>query len=97
KGVGEIAVGSVIKARDEGGPFASLTDLCERVDTRTLNRKVLEALIKCGACDGWGETRASLFAAIDRTLTRAASNAADRQRGQVSMFGMLEESTPRKI
>ncbi len=66
--------------------------MCERVDSRTVNRKVLEALIKCGACDCFGETRASLFAAIDRTLARAASITADRQRGQSSLFGMLEES-----
>ena len=47
--------------------------MCERVDGRTVNRKVLEALIKSGACDCFGETRATLFAQIDRTLARAAS------------------------
>ena len=89
KGVGEVAVQSVIDAREKGGPFQSLVDLCERVDTRTVNRKVLEALIKCGACDCFGETRASLFAAVDRTLTRAAGVVADRTRGQSSLFDML--------
>jgi DNA polymerase III subunit alpha len=52
---------------------------------------VLEALIKSGACDGFGETRATLFAQIDRTLSRAASLVADRQRGQGSLFGLLQE------
>ena len=97
KGVGEIAVASIIQAREAGGKFETLTDLCERVDTRTVNRKTLEALIKCGACDGFGETRASLFGAIDRTLARAAANASDRQRGQESMFGMLEDRAPKKV
>jgi len=79
------------RSRSEGEKFKSLSDLCERVDTRTVNRKVLEALIKSGACDCLGETRATLFAQIDRTLARAASVVADRQRGQGSLFGMLQE------
>ena len=93
KGIGEIAVECLIKARDEGGPFQSLADLCERVDGRTVNRKALEALIKCGACDCFSETRATLFASIDMVLTRAAGIIADRQRGQASMFDMLEDSS----
>jgi DNA polymerase-3 subunit alpha len=97
KGVGEIAVQAIIKAREESGKFKSLADLCERVDTRTVNRKTLESLIKCGACDCFGETRASLFASIDRVLARASEIAYDRQRGQSSMFGMLEETGPKKV
>jgi DNA polymerase-3 subunit alpha len=92
KGVGELAVQSILNARHENGPFTSLANLCERVDTRTVNRKVLEALIRCGACDGFGHTRATLFAHIDKTLARAVSAAADRQRGQSSLFDMLGES-----
>ena len=91
KGVGEVAVQGIITARDAGGKFTSLTDFCERVDSRTVNRKTLEALIKCGACDSFGEPRASMFAALDRVMARAASAAADRQRGQSSLFGMMEE------
>ncbi|MFN7141312.1 MAG: OB-fold nucleic acid binding domain-containing protein, partial [Limisphaerales bacterium] len=55
------------------------------------NRKVLEALIKSGACDSFGETRATLYAKIDRVLQRAAGIIADRQRGQNTLFGMFEE------
>jgi DNA polymerase-3 subunit alpha len=91
KGVGEVAVQNILKARGEGGKFTSLADMCERVDGRTVNRKILEALIKSGACDSFGQTRATLFAQIDRTLLRAASIVADRQRGQSSLFGALEE------
>ena len=92
KGVGEVAVESILKVRREGGRFQSLSDLCERVDGRSVNRKVLEALIKSGACDCFGETRATLFAQVDHALARAASIVADRQRGQSSLFGRLEES-----
>jgi DNA polymerase-3 subunit alpha len=95
KGVGEVAVQAILKAREEGGKFKNLADLCERVDTRTVNRKTLESLIKCGACDCFGATRASLFASIDRVLARASEIAYDRQRGQSSMFGTLEENAPK--
>ncbi len=91
KGMGEIAVESILGARKQGGEFTALSDMCERVDIRTVNRKALEALIKSGACDAFKETRATLFAQIDRSLARAAGIIQDRQRGQSSMFGMLEE------
>jgi DNA polymerase-3 subunit alpha len=91
KGVGEVAVESILKARSEQGKFKSLSELCERVDGRTVTRKTLEALIKTGACDAFGQTRATLFAQIERTLARAASVLSDRQKGQSSLFGALEE------
>jgi DNA polymerase-3 subunit alpha len=90
KGVGQVAVGSLLAAR-AAGQFKSLGDLCERVDGRTVNRRLLEALIKSGACDCFGENRATMFAKIDRVLTRAAGVIQDRQRGQNTLFGKLEE------
>ena len=94
KGVGEAAVETILKARNEGGKFKTLSELCERVDGRTLTRKPLEALIKTGACDCFGQTRATLFAQIERTLSRAASILSDKQKGQSSLFGALEEKAP---
>jgi DNA polymerase-3 subunit alpha len=91
KGVGEVAVEAILKSRNESGKFKSLSALCERVDGRSLGRKTLEALIKTGACDGLGATRATLFAQIERTLARAASFLSDKQKGQSSLFGALEE------
>ena len=93
KGVGEVAVQAILKARTEGGKFESLSELCERMDSRSINRKILEGLIKCGACDCFGRTRATLFSQIDRTLGRAAGIIADRQRGQSSLFGAMEDRT----
>ncbi|MFO1488861.1 MAG: DNA polymerase III subunit alpha [Verrucomicrobiota bacterium] len=94
KGVGEVAVETILKARNEGGNFNTLADLCERVDGRTVNRRVLEALIRSGACDSFGQTRATLFAQIERTLARAASILSDKQKGQSSLFGALEDTAP---
>ena len=92
KGVGGAAVETMIQARDEGGPFKNLNEFCERLDGRTVNKKVLENLIKAGACDSFGENRATLFAAIEPALARAATIIADREKGQGSLFGMMEES-----
>jgi DNA polymerase-3 subunit alpha len=94
KGVGEAAVEAILKSRNEGGKFKTLSDLCERVDGRSLGRKTLEALIKTGACDCFGQTRATLFAQIERTMARAASILSDKQKGQSSLFGALEEKAP---
>jgi len=94
KGVGEIAVKNLLDAR-AGGRFSSLADLCERVDTRTLNRKVLECLVKAGACDSLGSTRATLWSRIESALARASSIAADRARGQASFFDAFE-AAPKK-
>ncbi len=95
KGVGEVAVESILRARAECGRFSSLADLCERVDSRSVNRKALEALIKCGACDSLGQTRATMLAQTEHALARAASVIADRQRGQSSLFGTLEDNASR--
>jgi DNA polymerase-3 subunit alpha len=96
KGVGEVAVESILEARKNGGEFKSLSDMCERVDIRTVNRRVLESLIKSGACDCFKQTRATLFAHIDYALSRASGIIQDRQRGQSSMFSMLEEPAKEK-
>jgi DNA polymerase-3 subunit alpha len=94
KGVGEVAVESILKARNENGKFKSLSEMCERVDGRTVNRRVLEAFIKTGACDSFKQARAAMFAQIERSLSRAASIQSDKQKGQSSLFGALEEKTP---
>jgi len=97
KGIGEAAVRAILEAREKAGKFKSLSDLCERVDTRSVNRKVLEALIKSGACDCFGKTRATMLAAIDRVLARGASIAADRARGQNLLFDISGNSKTDEI
>ena len=92
KGVGEAAVQQLLEARDKEGKFLTLYDLCLKVDGRSLNRKMLEALIKSGACDGLGENRATLFGLVDKALSRAASIASDRLKGQTSLFGEMDDS-----
>jgi len=94
KGVGEGAVRAILSARDEGGAFADLFDLARRVDTKNVNRKVLEALVKCGAFDTLRGNRAQLLDAIDSALEIANRATRDRESGQVSLFGEAQDAAP---
>jgi DNA polymerase-3 subunit alpha len=96
KGVGEIAVQAIIAGR-ECGPFKSLFDFCERVDTRACNRKTIEALAKCGAFDFTGQPRLQVFNEIEQALGRAASVQRDKAQGQVSLFGALDDEIPATV
>jgi DNA polymerase-3 subunit alpha len=87
KGVGEGAVRSIIEARESGGRFIDLFDLVRRVDARQVNRRALEALVKCGALDGLPGHRAQKLAALDAALDVAARAARDAELGQTSLFG----------
>lgn len=91
KGVGSMAVESIIAAREEGGRFTSFDDFCERVDLKRVNKKTLEALIKTGAFDFCGQPRARLMASIDVSVERAQKIQRDRASGQSSLFGLFEE------
>jgi DNA polymerase-3 subunit alpha len=94
KGAGENAVRSILESRDAGGPFVDLFDIVQRVDLKAVNRKVYEALIKCGALDPLPGNRAQLLDALDAALDVAAREARDRESGQGSLFGMIEEPHP---
>ncbi len=97
KGVGEVAVQSILEARQAGGRFSTLADLCERIDTRAVNKKVLECLIKAGACDDLGPNRATLLAMLDQSLARASSLAADKAKGQSSLFDAFDAAPKKKV
>ena len=91
KNVGEGPVEALLEARDAGGPFRSLFDFCQRIDTRRVNRRVLESLVRCGAFDFQKVTRASLVDALPASLEHAARARRDRESGQGSLFGELGE------
>jgi DNA polymerase-3 subunit alpha len=87
KGVGEGAVRAIIDARERDGRFVDLFDFVKRIDLKMLNRKVFEALIKCGALDTLPGNRAQKLDALDVALEVATRAARDRESGQVSLFG----------
>ncbi|HET8646919.1 MAG TPA: OB-fold nucleic acid binding domain-containing protein, partial [Vicinamibacteria bacterium] len=89
KNVGEGAVDAVLKARREGGPFASFFDFCERVDLKAVNRRVVESFIKSGCFDSRHARRAPVYAAIDRGMESGQKLQRDREKGQWSLLGLL--------
>jgi DNA polymerase-3 subunit alpha len=91
KGVGESAIEAILEAR-KAGPFRDLFDFSERVDSRRVNRKVIEALVKAGAFDFEGRPRRQLFESVEKALERGASTQRDRAVGQSSLFGLLEDA-----
>ena len=94
RGVGAKSAEEIIAVREKAGPFKGLADFCLRVGTQLLNRRVLEALIKCGAFDFAGVSRAALTAQIDDALKIAQRAASDAVRNQISLFGKGGEQEP---
>ncbi len=95
KNVGEIAVQHIIDVRQQGGAFESFSRFCDRVDARVVNRKVIESLVKAGAYDALGQSRAAVFAAIEFEMNRAGSAQRDRDRGQSALFDVAPVNSQR--
>jgi len=87
KNVGENTVKGILAARAELRRFTNLFEFCESVDTRLLNKRVLESLVRSGALDGLGGHRAQLIAAIDRVIDRAQKIQRAKESGQHGLFG----------
>lgn len=92
KNVGMGAVESIIRSREKDGAFSDYSDFCRRLDTRVVNRRVLESLIKCGAFDSLGYRRAQLMAAVDSGLGLAQQSQRERENGQLSLLDFLDGS-----
>ncbi len=89
KGVGYAAVEAIKKAREsESGHFVSLWDFCERVDARTVNKKAIEALIKCGAFGSTGATRKGMLEILESAQAAGQKSQLDAQIGQSSIFDL---------
>lgn len=94
KNVGEAAMQAAIEEREKHGDFKSLDDFASRLDSRAVNKKMLEALIKVGAFDFGNETRLSMFERLDQVIASASLVQRDRKSGQASLFGEIDLSPP---
>lgn len=101
KGVGEAALRSAFESRQQEGPFKSMFDFCNRVDT---GKKVVESLIMTGAFDSvWpkkmrhigdiGAARASMFASVQAAIDRSKQAREDRNAGQTSLFSLFSQKS----
>ncbi len=87
KNVGENTVSGILQARETLGHFTSMFQLCESIDTRLLNKRVLESLVRSGAMDGLGAHRAQMISVIDRVMERSQKLQRAREAGQHGLFG----------
>jgi DNA polymerase-3 subunit alpha len=95
KGVGQGAVETLIGERESRGRFASLEDLCRRMDLQKMNKRALEALIRSGSMDRLGANRATLMSRLAAAMQRGEQNSRAHEAGQDDFFGLAPEA-PRR-
>ena len=87
KGVGSKAVKAIVAARQEVGRFENLYHFCQNVELRAVNRSTIDSLIKCGAFDSLGASRAAMIAALETAIGAGQAAAEARRSGQMGLFG----------
>jgi len=90
KGVGYAAVEAIKAAREDGGPFQTIWDFCARVDARAVNKKAIEALIKCGAFGSTGATRKGMLMILEQAQGAGQKAQQDLEIGQGSIFDAMD-------
>jgi len=85
KNVGEAAIEEIISVRRDGGKFTSLTDLCFRVNSQKVNKKIIESLIKAGAADKFGR-RSAMLASLPKIKEMADKRQKEKENGQANLF-----------
>ena len=91
KNVGRGLIRSMVKKRQEGGPFQSLEDFLRRMDEGELNKRAVENFIKSGAADCFGHHRSELLAVYEQMMDAVADSRKKNLEGQMGLFSMLEE------
>ncbi len=97
KNVGVAAIDSIIEAKEKGGNFESLSDFCKRIDSRAVNKKVIESLIKAGAFDSFGQGRAYKLSILGKVLGRVAAEQRERANGQEMLFTFQSTVTSNQL
>ena len=92
KNVGIGVVDSIVKEREKNGPYESFASFCERVKNESVNKKCIESLIKAGAFDEFGMTRATLLASFEAIVDTINNESRNKIENQVSMFDLMEDN-----
>ncbi|MDD2894962.1 MAG: DNA polymerase III subunit alpha [Aliarcobacter sp.] len=93
KGAGDVAINSILKARNEGGLFVDLPDFISRIDGSKVNKRVIESLTKAGAFDGFGYSRQALLNQIEKIVETVGKAALAKKMATGSLFGDSDELT----
>lgn len=94
KGVGEGPIDSLVSSREQEGLFKDLFEFCRRLAGSKVNRKVIEALIRCGAMDEFAQDRATLLASLESALQAAEQFSQNQSSGMEDMFGLVDSESP---
>lgn len=97
KGAGEAALDIILAEREANGAYASLVDLCQRVNSQKVTKRILETLIKAGAFDSLGINRRSVLAFLPEALRIAGQHHRDQGAGQTDLFGGVLSSTNHSV
>lgn len=92
KNVGLNVVDGIVEARKSKGKFESLVDFINKIDLSTINKRAIESLIKAGAFDEFKIFRSKLLAVYEKLMDSVASDKKRNIDGQISLFGMVDES-----
>ena len=87
KNLGPSAVEGIRTAREQAGPFRSIYQFCEMVDMASINRRMIESLIRAGAMDSFEGHRAQLMAAVEGAMEAGQGAQRARESGQEGLFG----------
>lgn len=93
KNVGEQAMQTLVDERNQSGEYKTINDILGRLPSSALGKKNIESLIKAGAFDSFGHTRATLMANYESLIAVSASEKKMRCSGQLSLFEFIEEDT----
>ena len=91
KGVGSNVIDEIVRERSENGEFTDLEDFVNRLSSKEVNKRTVEALIKAGAFDCFGKTRRQLMAVYDQVIDRSNRDKKDSMSGQMSLFDFAPE------
>ncbi|WP_310421823.1 DNA polymerase III subunit alpha [Chamaesiphon sp. VAR_48_metabat_135_sub] len=94
RNVGEAAIENILTAREEGGEFLSLADVCQRVSLQSVNKRTLESLIQCGAFDNIDRNRRQLINDLEVIIPWSQSKAKEKAIGQGNLFDLFGDSKP---
>jgi DNA polymerase-3 subunit alpha len=90
KNVGEAAMKTAIYERLANGEYKSLEDFSSRLDSKVINKRILENLVKAGALDWTGENRATMFSRLEQVVASASATQRDKASGQSSLFDAVD-------